>query len=173
MVDAAIETCVYSPENFAVNARTNFKLKHKCKETATNLDRKLPWAAKRVHLSTGVVEALTRCSVLTLAWVCSQASVLSSSSDVTLRRHVTGLQGRDSTIFDDRKHDKKGLPAFTFPLARDKEEKSRGERGRKLSFWETFLRLFSNSATWREKSFTGDPFLLTFLRSKRAESLPC
>ena len=37
----------------------------------------------------------------------------------------------------------------------------------------TFLRLFSNSVTWREKSFTGNPFSLTFLRSKRAESLPC
>ena len=49
------------------------------------------------------------------------------------------MHGRDSTIFDDRKPNKKGLPAFTFPLARDKEEKSRGERGRKLSFWETFL----------------------------------
>ena len=82
------------------------------------------------------------------------------------------IHGRDSTIFDDRKSDKKGLLAFVFPLARDKEEESRAERGRKLSFWETFLRLFSNSVTWREKSFTGNPFLLTFLPSKRAESLP-
>ena len=80
--------------------------------------------------------------------------------------------GGDFKIFDGREVDKKGLLAITFSPARDKKEKRRAERGRKLSFWETFLRLFSNSVTWREKSFTGNPFLLTFLPSKRAESLP-
>ena len=80
--------------------------------------------------------------------------------------------GRDFKIFDSKEVDKKGFLMIDFSLARDKKEKSRGERGRKLSFWETFLRLFPNSATCREKSFTGNPLSLTFLPSKRAESLP-
>ena len=88
-------------------------------------------------------------------------------ADILLRRH-----GGDFKIFDSREVDKKGLLAIKFSPAR-KQEKRRAERERKSSFWETFLRLFSNSVTCRKKSFTGNPFLLTSLLSERAESLPC
>ena len=46
---------------------------------------------KERHLSMGVVETMTRCSVSTLVRASMRPTVLSLSSDVTLTRPVTGL----------------------------------------------------------------------------------